>query len=247
MGARALGMANAASCAGDEWAMFNNIGGLSKVSHLTAACSKYVIPSFKPFNRLAAVFAVPVKLGVAGAGFFRFGDDLYSEQLITVGYSNQFGIASLGVKMNYIQYHAEGFGTKSALAFSFGGIAELTPTFSIGAFADNINQPRLSSVTDERIPARFKVGTGFKLSEKVFATAELQKQSTDSPVVRAGLEYEVHKKFTARTGFNLNPQSAFGGIGFKLRKFKLDYAIQFHELLGAAHQATVIASLQKKK
>lgn len=247
MGARAHGMANAASCIGDEWALLNNVGGLSKVNALTVAFSKYAIPSFKPFNRIAAVFSVPVKFGVAGMGFYRFGDDLYNEQVVSIGYSTQLGIASLGIKLSYIQYHAEGFGTTSGLAFSFGGIAEITPAFLIGAYAENINQPMLSSGIDERIPARFKVGTGFRLSDKVFATAELQKEVTDSPIVRAGVEYQVHKKFSARTGFNLNPQSAFGGLGFKLRKFKLDYAIQFHEQLGAAHQASVIATLPKKK
>ena len=76
---------------------------------------------------------------------------------------------------------------------------------------------------------------------------EVDKDSENRPIAKAGAEYQVNKKFFARTGFNLNPQSAFGGLGFKLRKFTLDYAFQFHEQFGAAHQASVIARIKKRK
>lgn len=247
MGAKAMGIGNASTSLDDEWSIVNNVAGLAKTVDVTAAFSQYAIPSFRPFNKLAASFSMPVKIGVAGVSFFRFGDDLYNEQLISLGYSNKFGLASLGLKANYIQYHAEGFGTATAFTVSFGGIAEITPKFLVGATIDNINQPKLSNNSEERIPARFRVGTLLNLSEKVFATMELEKDSENSPILKAGLEYTIHKKFMARTGFNLNPQSAFGGLGFKLKKFKLDYAFQFHEQLGTAHQASVIVILKKKK
>jgi hypothetical protein len=247
MGARVMGLGNAGVCIGDEWSVVNNVGGLSKIEEITVPVSQYAIPSFKPFNRLAATIAFPTKVGVMGTSFFRIGDDIYNEQVVSLGYSNQFGLASLGLKVNYIQYHAEGFGTTTAFTVSLGGIAEITPKLSIGATVDNINQPKLSDNSEERIPARFRVGTLMNLSEKVLAIMELEKDSENSPIVKAGLEYILHKRFTARTGFNLNPQSAFGGLGFKLKKFKIDYAFHFHEQLGAAHQASVILNLKRKK
>lgn len=227
--------------------MLTNIGGLSNVTRTSAAFSQYAVPSFKPFNRTAATLAVPIGIGTVGAAFFRFGDELYNEQLLTIGYSNKFGLASLGLKVNYIQYHAEGFGRSGAFTVSFGGIAEITPRFSVGATIENINQPVLVEGSESPIPTRFIVGTSFKFSEKVFAITELEKDLENSPVAKAGIEYAFHKKVTARSGFNVNPQAAFGGLGFKIKKFKLDYAFQFHEYLGAAHQATVIVSLSKKK
>lgn len=242
-----MGMGNTSSCLRDEWSVLNNIGGLSEISTATAAFSQYAVPSFKPFNRMAATFAIPVKVGALGAAFFRFGDDLYNEQLIALGYSNKFGLASLGLKVNYIQYHAEGFGTSGNFTVSFGGIAEITPRLFVGATVENINQPKLAAQSEDRIPTRFILGAGFKLSEKVFAITELEKDLENAPVVKAGIEHEIHKKVSARTGFNVNPQSAFGGLGFKLKKIKLDYGFQFHEYLGAAHQASVIVSLGKKK
>jgi hypothetical protein len=247
MSARVMAMGNTSSCTSDEWSLLNNVGGLSGISAANASFSQYAVPSFKPFNRMAASFSTPIRVGALGLAFYRFGDDLYNEQLLTLGYSNKFGLASLGAKVNYIQYHAEGFGTSGAFTVSFGGIAEITPRLSVGATIDNINQPKISTASEERIPTRFVIGTGFKLSEKVFAVAELEKDLENTPIVKAGIEYELYKKFTARTGLNINPQSAFGGMGFKLRKFTLDYGFQFHEYLGAAHQATVIIRFGKQK
>ena len=246
MGARAMGLANAASSANDEWSIVNNVGGLAKAESMTTAFSHYAIPSFKPFNRLALAFSMPFKVGVGAASWFRFGDDLYNEQILSLGYANKFGLASLGLKINYVQYYAEGFGSASAFTVSFGGLAELTPKLSVGAVAENMNQPRLSYNSEERIPARFKIGTLLTLSEKVLAVLEVDKDSENGPIAKAGVEYQVNKKLFARTGFNMSPQSAFGGLGFRLRKFTLDYAFQFHEYFGAAHQASVIARIKNK-
>jgi hypothetical protein len=80
--------------------------------------------------------------GVTSVGAFRFGDDLYNEQMVSLGFGNKFGIASLGVKANYIQYQADGFGTYGAVSIDFGGLAELTDQLSIGAYITNLNQAK---------------------------------------------------------------------------------------------------------
>lgn len=239
MGARAQGIANSSACISDAWSVFNNIGGLAKVEALTAAFTYDALPSFKPFNRMAAVVAMPVKFGVAGFGVFRFGDHLYNEQLISVGFSNSYGIASLGVKANYIQYNVEGFGTKGVISFSFGGIAKLTSQLSIGAHIVNINQPEISSYKDERLPTKLIAGVAFTPSDKVFLTTEIEKDLDYDATWKAGIEYIVHTKVIFRTGFNIHPNAGFIGLGFRPTKFAFDYAYQFQPDLGSRHQATV--------
>lgn len=239
MGARAHGMAYASSCLSDAWSVTNNIGGLAKTDQTVAAFSYNAIPSFKFFNRMAAVFAVPVKTGIAGASVFRFGDNLYNEQIVSLGFANSFGLASLGVKINYLQYHAEGLGTTTAFTVSFGGIAEITSQISAGAHIVNINQPVINELTAERIPTRLIAGMAFKPSDKVTIVSEIEKDLEYSPVWKTGLEYQVHKKIAFRTGFSLNPEAAFFGMGFKPGKFDLDYALQLNDPSGLTHEATV--------
>ena len=246
MGARAQGLGFASAALTDEWSVFNNIGGLAKVNQITTACTYLARPGIAAFNTMAAVAALPIPLGVTGIGIFRFGDDLYNEQLVTAGFSNTFGLASLGIRVNYIQYHAEGFGNKGLLSLGFGGIASLSPAFSIGAYITNINQPALSE-DDERLPAILTTGIAFTPSDKLLITAELEKDLEYTPVWKAGLEYAFYKKFWFRTGFNLDPNAAFIGLGFKPEKFRLDYAFMQNSEQGARHQATVAYRLKAKR
>lgn len=245
-GARARGMGNVSACLSDVWSMTNNLAGLAEVEHATASASYHAIPSFSPFNRMAAVFALPIASGAGGVSVFRFGDDLYDEQILSLGYANTFGLASLGIKGNYIQYRAEGLETRTAISVSFGGLATLTPQLLFGAYIVNINQPVINETTEERIPTRLLAGVAFKPSGKVIASAEIEKEIQQRPTIKAGLEYEVFRKITFRTGFNLHPERGFTGIGFTLSRFQLDYALQWDHVFGLSHEATVICPLKRE-
>jgi hypothetical protein len=239
MGARSNGLGYASSCLQDEWSLFNNIGGLASVEKVTVATAYDWRPALPVGNRMAAAFNVPTTIGVVGFGVFRFGDDIYNEQLLSAGFSNQFGIASLGARVNYIQYNAEGFGRKGVVTVSFGGIAELTPWLSIGAYISNINQPSLSESDEEYLPTILVTGIGLTLSEKVFATLEVEKDINYGPIWKTGLEYKPFTKASFRTGFNLHPNAIFFGAGFNTRKIKIDYALQYAVTTGTGHQATI--------
>jgi hypothetical protein len=246
MGARAQGIGNASSCLRDEWAIFNNIAGLASVKNTTASFSYHALPSFKTFNRLAATFSVPTKIGVIGTGVFRFGDNLYNEQLASLGFSNTFGIASLGVKVNYLQYQAEAFGSTGVFTVSMGGIATLTPQLLIGAHITNINQPKINnSGNGETVSTKLNAGLALQPSEKVFLTSEVEKDLLHKMLWKLGMEYHFHKKFTFRTGFNLEPDAGFIGLGFKPKKFRLDYAIGYHNAFNLHHQATISYQFSK--
>ena len=239
MGARANGMGHASSCLSDVWSLNNNIAGLAKTDGAVAAFSYHAFPSMTFFNKMAAVLSVPVKSGAAGVSLFRFGDNLYNEQIFSLGFANTFGLSSLGLKVNYLQYQAEGLGSSTAVTVSFGGIATLTPQLFVGAHIVNINQPIINELTEERVPTRVVAGMAF-ISDKLVLAGEIEKDLQHSPALKSGLEYRIFKKIAFRTGFNVNPESGFFGLGFKSRKFDLDYALQFNDALGSSHQATVV-------
>lgn len=239
MGARASGLGYASSCLSDEWSIFNNIGALATLKDVKVGFTYDAHPSFKPFNKAAMVFVIPLEVGVAGLGVYRTGDNLYNEQILTAGFSSKFGLASLGIKLNYIQYNVDGFGRKGVFSLSFGGVAELTPRLSVGAYIVNLNQPKLSIIDDNRLPTQLIAGISFKASGKVIIATELEKD-LDYPLMwKSGMECQIHKKFTVRTGFNVSPTGGFMGFGFNPRKFTLDYACQYRFNLGMRHQATV--------
>lgn len=237
VGARANGMGYASAALFDVWGTFNNPAGQAKLERTAFGFTYDLRPVPSGSNRTAAVLAIPVSVGVITGGAYRFGDDLYNEHLASAGFASKFGLASLGVQVNYVQYSATGFGSKGVASVSLGGIAELTPQLSIGAYIVNVNQPRISG--EEKLPTRLVAGLGFKPIDKVFIAAEIEKDLDYYPAWKMGIEYAFHKKFIARTGYNIRPGIAFFGLGFKTKKFVIDYAIQYNVQLGLSHQASV--------
>lgn len=238
IGPRAHGMGYTSACLTDEWSLFNNVAGLGKIKKFTGSCAYDVNAIFKPFSKAAATVSVPGSIAYA-AGFFRFGNSQYQEQLVSAGVGSALGITSLGLKVNYIRYSVQGFGDTSVITIGFGGITELTPRLSVGACISNVNQAFLSRSDKERIPTIMTAGLLYKISALLIVAAEIEKDIDYPPIIKAGMEYIAHRKFSFRTGFNMHPEAAFFGFGYKLRKFQADYSMQYSLILGMHHQAGI--------
>lgn len=246
MGARAMGMGSASSTLVDEWSLFNNIGGLGKVKQMSANFAYEAHPALPGANRMAASVLAPTKMGTVGLGIFRFGDDVYSEHLVSFGLGSSIGNTSLGAKANYIQYRAESFGMNTATSLDFGGITQINSQLSIGAYITNLTQSKLIGTDGERLPTKLVAGFGFSPSNKISICTEIEKDLDYSIAMRAGLEYAIYHKVFFRTGFNMNPNAAYFGLGAQKRNIKIDFAIKFSQLMGAAQQASVIYLLPSK-
>jgi hypothetical protein len=247
IGARQAGMGYASSALADEWSLFNNIGGIGKIKQHSVGFAYEVTPNLIGSNRMAAAWNTTTRWFNASVGAFRFGDNIYSEQVLSTGIGNQFGITSLGAKVNYIQYRAEGFGTQSTVSVDFGGITELTKQLSIGAYITNLTQASLQTRDGDRLPTKLTLGLGITPSEKIFITTEIEKDLDYKPTWRTGLEYAIYKSVFARTGFQFNPSNLFFGLGYKKKNLKVDYAVRFNSLLGTTHQASAVYLISNKE
>ena len=244
MGARAAGMGYASSTLRDEWSFFGNAAGLATTKNFIVA-SAYDARALPGGNRLGLADIMPIKIGVLAAGVFRFGDDVYSEQFIQAAWAHQIGKTALGVRFNYLQYRTVGFGTHGLVGIHLGGITQLTKQISIGAWIQNLNMPKIKFNDKETAPVKLIASLGFKPTEKFVLNAEVEKDILYKPLWKVGMEYQVHKKFFARSGFNLNPGAVFFGIGFQSWRVKIDYALQSFTALGPSHQASASYRINK--
>ena len=243
IGSRSASLGNTSACVQDVWSVFSNPASIATLKETQVGFTYESLLQFAPFNRMAAAAIVPAKIGVIGAGVYKFGDDLYSEQIITTSYANKFGMASLGVKANLVQYAIEGYGRKQVFTVSMGGLAQLTPWLSVGAYIMNINQPKTES--GQRVPTRLYAGVGITPASSCFITAEVEKDIDYAPTLKAGIEYEINKKLIIRTGFNIYPYAGFAGLGFRPTRFQFDYAFGFNPALGTRHQGSVLYKIKK--
>ena len=245
IGARSASMGHASSTLEDHWAVFNNpgaLGGLEETSAFAAFENRFGIAGL---NSMAAGFVTSLSLGSAGLSVFRFGDQLYNEQMVSVVYGNMFGISSLGARVNYLQYSVEGFGTKGVITIDFGGTATLTENLRFGAFIRNINQARISEINNQRTPTILLAGVSYTFSNRLLLAIETEKDIDMPALFKAGIEYQFLPKFYARTGIKTNQLVNYFGLGFVNQNLEIDYALTWESTLGVNHQANVSYIIKK--
>ena len=237
-GARAVGLANAASTLSDTWALTNNIGALGWLDG--PAIGVYADSRFgvSAFRTGALAGAMPVRAGRGGVGGFdvaRFGDDIYSETRVGVGYAYRQGPFSLGVKADMWQLATEGLQSRRAVALSVGGLVQLRPKLWLGAYGYNINQVKINQDTGERLPTLLKGGLSYRPSGRVLVNLEVHKNVDLPAAVVGGLEYQPHPVVAMRAGFNALTEAFTFGLGAQQRGFQLDYALGSQSRLGVSH------------
>lgn len=246
-GARAEGLGYASGCMTGPWSIFNNPAGLSGITHVMAAAGCLHASALPGADEAFLVMTYPLRNSVTALGARSFGDHVYGEQVISAAFAQQVGITQAGIKLNYLQYQAEGFGTKGVVSVSLGGITHLTPTLSLGIHIINLNQPIIAKRQEEHLPTLMVASMAWQPDETLLVACEVEKDLAYKPTWKMGLEYKPVTAAAIRTGINLYPQAAYFGAGFHKRKIILDYAMKYTTSLGTAHQISIGYRIQKKK
>ena len=235
VGPKALGMGGVSAVNADIRGVLNNPGGIADTKALAAFVSYRSIFDFAPFNTVAAGVVVPTSLGTAGLGVFRFGDELFNTQMLSLSIARKIGIMQLGVKASYLQINIDGFGSRGVFVADIGGIATLTPELSFGAHIYNFSQSAISTETRERVPTVIWLALSYHPTEAFVISIEGEKEVNLKPEVRLGLQYQLIENLYLRTGFSgLNNTHSFGG-GLRFNRFVADYAFRANRHLGNTH------------
>ncbi|MDH5368371.1 MAG: hypothetical protein OEW67_15440 [Cyclobacteriaceae bacterium] len=234
-------LGNTSATLSNYGSVFSNVAGLAEIKEVSIAASYKVIPNALWQNTMSASSTVPIKFGTVGLGFTRLGDDIFNQQVVSMGFANRFGIASIGIKANYLQYSIEGFNSKSIPFFDLGGIVELTPQLFIGAYIINLTQTKLSTFQNERFPTIIDAGISFRPTDKLMINVEVEQDIDFSPTLKAGIGYSPIKNFSLRTGINTSPNRQYFGLGFIPNNILLhiDYSLSNDSNLGVSHQMSI--------
>lgn len=243
-GARSEGMGHANTTLVDEWSILNNIGGISGLEKGSVFFGYNRFFNIDGFDKVAVGIIQPFGFGSVGVSAFRFGDQLYSEQMLSSAFGNKIGFVRLGFRASYYQMRIDEFGTSSAFQFDLGGIVELLPSISFGAYISNFTASKLNNVEKSKLPVIMKVGISYQPTEDIILNLDVHKDVDFGPEVRGGLEYRIIEKVYVRTGLNSKPFKAYFGGGLTFGRFKVDYAVTSHQYFGISHQASVVFAYQ---
>jgi len=245
MGAKNAALGGASTTVGDQWSVFNNVGALALSTENIAFTSYQNRFAISEFQVMGAGYVHHLSKATLAVGFYRFGDELFSEQRVNLAIGHKLDRVSLGVSMNYLQYNISTVGTKGGILFEFGGVAEITDKIQFGAHIFNVNQAELGTDTNEKLPTVMKAGLSFHPTSDLMINLESEKDLDFDEVFRLGLEYRIIENVFLRTGFSTAPFNGVFGAGFYPKQYQFDYAFSNDTNLGSIHEISVSYLLKK--
>jgi len=161
------------------------------------------------------------------------------------------------VQLDYLSTKiGEGYGSKNNLTFELGVLANLTPELTLGAHVFNPINAKLEDEYNESIPAIYKLGLSYSITDEILFAIETEKNMDYKPSVRGGVEYMIAKQagirfgyssVPAKTGsekFSISSELTFG-FGLALSRFKMDFAASWHQTLGWSPAVSFIFNFNK--
>lgn len=243
IGARQAGMGRTSVAITDLWNIQNNQAGIALLDKISVGIyyeSRFLV---NELSMKSVAVAVPSKIGVLGLSFNHFGYSLYSDMKIGLAYARSFGqYFRIGLQLDYLKTTlGEDYGTKSNITFELGIQSDVTESLTIGAYVYNPIQVKLADYNNEKIPAVFRLGVGWKISKNFFATIEAEKNTVINPIIlRGGLEYSIKEKFFLRAGFTTMQEIFSMGFGINIKFLRFDISAVMHQSLGFSPQSSLI-------
>jgi len=235
IGARLNSMANASVSVSDMFSVFSNPASLTTLESSCAALFFDHRYNVSGLNTYAFAYSHDIKKSKIAAGFVKFGDQLLNQNRIELAIAHKIRMVSLGGGIGYQQLMVYENGVAKALTLQFGGNVELTPKITYGAHVYNMLRSKMDKNSQLYYPVIMKTGFSYLPNKSVIVSCEIEKDNRFDPNFKAGIEYKIIEWMFLRMGVNSNPSNGFGGLGFKLKDWKFDYGVSFHNRLGLVH------------
>lgn len=234
MGARGLGLAYATSALPDySWSLFSN-PALMNSEIPTLGFYGLRNYGFADITDMAAYGSVPTNAGTLALGLHRYGDAIFNETRIRLGYKNEWEQLHFGLVINYNHISFGGvYGSGGALGLDIGIAAQISNQLWIGAKAMNINQPAYNfSGADEDLVRDLSIGFSYALEDRALIMMDVVKDVRFPVSYRSGLEINIIQELNGRIGITTEPLTYSFGLGYGKDFWDVNFAIQQHHLLG---------------
>jgi len=108
-----------------------------------------------------------------------------------------------------------------------------------------------STKHSENLPSTFSAGISMQMNENLLGAIDLSKASAENFVARIGIDYRLNPSLNLRGGFKSNAGDYYMGgllaytsglsfgLGWKVQKFDVDYAVASYGDLGITNQLTL--------
>jgi hypothetical protein len=238
-GARSSSISNTSITISDAFAAYNNVAALASLNEISAYFFSTIHYGIPGLFTVGTGFNSRLFTGIATINFYRFGDNLYSEQKIGLGYSHKIRFVSLGLQINYIQYRIEGYGSRGYLSTEFGGVIKICQELLFGAYLFKSWESGLYPDNNYILPMLLKTGISYRPVINLMINIEYQYHEYIRQYLSFGMEYLIREKLALRTGITIQTLKSTFGIGFKPGRFDINYGVAVHPHLDVSHDFSI--------
>ena len=215
---------------------------------LLAGANAGLLPQYKIFtataytekrfmlNELSLVSAgivLPVSEGAFGLQASSFGNWVYSQRKVGMGYGRSLGEGlNAGVQFNYTHLHIAGYGNAGSLSADVGFIYHVSENIVAGLQLSNLAGTSFSSAKGDKMPGSAAAVIGYTLSDAFYISAGVAKELGQPLSVQVALQYQVLQKLQLTGGLETGRSNLYMGAGFQIMQMQLDAVASFHPQLG---------------
>ena len=245
--AKSLGMGDATVAFCDHWSIFNNVGGFGRSRSVVSLFSIYNRFNISELSSLNAGLIYPVGAFNLGLTINKFGDQVHHQNQVGLAAGHIMGNTSLGLKINYLIYNTEGYGSRGYFIAEVGSVTEFSSRLKVGIYAYNVNLAKFSDSGDNRLPILFRAGISYQPLPSFALNIETEKTFGYTTATKIGFLYHLKKKFHITSGIRTNPLNYNFGAGVDTGRLEVDYAITGHSELGLSHLLSISYELKPEK
>jgi len=226
-----------------ENALFGSFSGLvhhPQTNIATGFANRYGLPNF---NTVGLALSHAGKQHGMGFHIVRFGDRIFNQTRLGVGYAHSLDGVSIGIGLNVLQLHIQEAGTWLVPSIDADAQVELTENWVLGAHLINLSQSTFSQDGSAPLPSAIRIGLRYQPIEALGLMLETEKELNSPILLKAGMAYQLSEYVSARMGWVI-PQNTFSfGTGLHYQKWALHYALTNHLLIGLQHQVGIVCRL----
>jgi len=233
-GGRAPAMGTSSVATIDFWSVCNNQAGNAWATSFSAGFSfenQFLIKELC-YKTLGMIIPFrPVTLGIV---IMHSGAGGYNEIKAGISLSRKFGKRfSAGVQFDYLRFQlSDGYGSRNLISCEAGFLYQVNKQIIIGVHFLNPIPVKLTFEPKEYLPTVIRIGLSYHFSESLEVLIEAEKDLTNKPLIKAGMEYRCAKPVYARIGICTNPTLFTFGFGLEFGGFQMDFASGYHPVLG---------------
>jgi len=246
IGAREVSLGNASVAIISPFSAFHNQAALAWVKKITVAIDYRQPYLIEGFASAALAFVIPTPVSNFAISLQQKGFPGYHESRFGCSMARTLGKrVSAGIQFNYfmIDFPEQG-NSRGAFLIEFGVLFQTTNQLTIGFHIFNPSRASIESLNfKSNLPVSATAGIALKPSANLFFASAIS-YCIDAPLnVRMGIEYQFSDCFFLRGGLSGKPVRHSAGLGYKNRKFGIDFAIVHHEILGYTPSVSLALNL----